>query len=312
MPEQRIIQIQGTYLKALTEPSCIVCIQKCVKRRIGFLCACPFIKKVLNDMKLKFKRPKKDTCNKCDQYKAQIDDLEKHKGTEGELDSIKQERDAHHAAANLARSKLQEDIIKCKEEPAQQSTLTFDLESTLPTPILSTNVIYYKRQLWTYNFGIHDCVSDVGHMYIWHEGQGSRGAQEISSCLQKHIHNNPSKTKTLVAWSDSCGGQNRNIKVTVTNMKIVQSNNNSYEEIIHKFLESGHSFLPNDSDFSDIEKRKKLHPNVYCPSDWCRIITESRRDAKKFQVVNMDTDDFLSTRRLEDAIINRKTTVSGE
>ena len=80
-------------------------------------------KKVLNDMKLKFKRPKKDTCNKCDQYKAQIDDLEKHKGTEGELDAIKQERDAHHAAANLARSKLQEDIIKCKEEPAQQSTL---------------------------------------------------------------------------------------------------------------------------------------------------------------------------------------------
>ena len=35
---------------------------------------------------------------------------------------------------------------------------------------------------------------------------------------------------TLVAWSDSCGGQNQNIKVTVTNKNKVQSNNNSYKK----------------------------------------------------------------------------------
>jgi len=42
-------------------------------------------------------------------------------------------------------------------------------------------------------------------------------------------------------------------------LEFVQDTTVSYNIITQKFLESGHSFLPNDLDFGDIEKRLKHH-----------------------------------------------------
>ncbi|CAG9828337.1 unnamed protein product [Diabrotica balteata] len=52
--------------------------------------------------------------------------------------------------------------------------------------------------------------------YVWLEGQAGRDAQEVSSCLRKHIMANVDKDVTnLTLWSDLCGGQNRNIKIVL-------------------------------------------------------------------------------------------------
>jgi len=82
--------------------------------------------------------------------------------------------------------------------------------------------------------------------------------------VQSELKTNPGKCE-LVTWSDSCGGQNRNIKMTLSMLKLVCSPNIQFTKITMKFLESGHSFLPNDSYFSDIEKRLKYHPDVFVP-----------------------------------------------
>ena len=39
-------------------------------------------------------------------------------------------------------------------------TFSFDLQKTLPTPALTTGAAYYKRQLRTYNLGVHSSTSD--------------------------------------------------------------------------------------------------------------------------------------------------------
>lgn len=127
--------------------------------------------------------------------------------------------------------------------------LTFDLEKTLPLPRIPTNIVYYKRQLWVYNCGIHSGTTDKGFCYTWVEGKAGRGAQEVISCLLKHIQNElPEGTEHLILWSDSCGGQNRNIKIELM-LKAVLHDHPTLKKITHKYPIPGHSFLPNDDDF---------------------------------------------------------------
>lgn len=66
----------------------------------------------------------------------------------------------------------------------------------------------------------------------------------------------------LVLWSDCCGEQNRNIKIVLM-MKSVLSSHATLRTIRLKYLESGHTFLPNDTDFSKIESQLKYHDRIY-------------------------------------------------
>lgn len=85
--------------------------------------------------------------------------------------------------------------------------LTFDLEQALATPLLTTNVVLYKRQLWAYNLGIHDCKTGKGCMHMWHKGIASQGSHEMGSCLLLHLRNMQSRATKLILYSNSCGGQ---------------------------------------------------------------------------------------------------------
>lgn len=68
----------------------------------------------------------------------------------------------------------------------------------------------------------------------------------------------------------------------------------------HKYLVRGHTFLPNDTDFGQIEKRKKS-ATVYPPEDWFRVVRESNQ-LKPFIVREMkqlhfkDWTSFLNSR----------------
>ena len=54
--------------------------------------------------------------------------------------------------AERAYQQLRENIALSQSD-TNHELLSFDLEQSLPTPVLTTNVVYYKRQLWTYNLG---------------------------------------------------------------------------------------------------------------------------------------------------------------
>lgn len=147
-------------------------------------------------------------------------------------------------------------------------TITFDLQKTLPLPRIPTNVVFYKRQLWVYNLGIHSGSNDQAHCYVWVEGEAGRGSQEVGSCILKHVRERLGNddVKNLILWSDSCGGQNRNIKLTLM-LKALLVDHPTLQTIKLRFLESGHSFLPNDTDFGRIECALKYHQRLYTPED---------------------------------------------
>lgn len=93
-------------------------------------------------------------------------------------------------------------------------------------------------------------------------------------------------------------------------MKLVQSTEIKAESIDMKFLVSGHSYLPNDSDFAIIESCAKKNQNIFSPDDWYHIIKTCKKKAP-FHLIQMTHQDFLSTKPLEQSIINRKVTVTG-
>ena len=185
---------------------------------------------------------------------------------------------------------------------ADKNILTFDLMQNLPVPTLTHGSMFYSRQLWVYNFGIHNATTGRATMCMWNESVASRGADEICSCLHYYLSKLPAKVKKLTCYSDSCFGQNKNFEmICFWNHQALTR----FEQIDHKFLVRGHTYLPNDRDFAHIEKRKDS-ALVHVPSDWEKVVREAC-PKKPFDVKPMESSDFSSlvqqhTRRKTDAV----------
>lgn len=261
------------------------------------------------EFNLHFKRPKKDTCKVCDGTKAC---LENEKLSVEDRNKYEEILRKHHDSVERKKLEYESDIKEAKESNGEIKCYTFDLQKTLETPSLSTSVAYYKRQLWTFNLCIYDEVADKGYMYMWSENMASRGADEIGSCIIKHLQTyNSVNTKKVYLYSDSCGGQNRNIKVTLLLKKLLYLLDN-VDIINQKYFISGHSWNSCDRCFAIIEKQRKFTTEVYVPKHWFNIVRLSKKKEPKFEVIQMAQNDFISSNTIINLIVNRKITTCNE
>lgn len=67
----------------------------------------------------------------------------------------------------------------------------------------------------------------------------------------------------------------------------------------------GHSYLPNDRDFGNIELAKKKKLAIYIPDDWYSLFRKPGRK-NPFSVCEMKSEDFVSIKSLKPHIVNRK------
>ncbi|XP_039281706.1 uncharacterized protein LOC111064507 isoform X2 [Nilaparvata lugens] len=251
---------------------------------------------------IKRKKLKKDTCNKCDELQTKMK-------FSSSSEHDKETLDDHHREAELARKEMNSDFSKAKEQENVES-LSYDLEKTFPLPRIPTNIVYYKRQINFYNSGIYSGKDNKGFFYVWMENIASRGAQEVGSCLRKNILNHVGpNVSELNLWSDSCGGQNRNIKIVLLLQTLFQEMP-FLEKIRFKYLIPGHSFMPNDSHFGDVESALRFQQRIYCPQDYINIM-KSCRKKNKFIVTEINGEDFKSTEVIEKSITNRKKDLHG-
>ena len=86
----------------------------------------------------------------------------------------------------------------------------------------------------------------------------------------------------LVSFSDGSTGQNKNY-LLVKFLADLQ-HEGIHKVINHKFLVRGHTFLENDRDFAQIEKRK-MTTQALVPNDWLTCLRVLRENVNGKDVV---------------------------
>ncbi|KAK5647846.1 hypothetical protein RI129_002738 [Pyrocoelia pectoralis] len=274
-------------------------VEKCKNENEKFSSEAMYRKIFHRDFNLHFHTPSKDTCSKCDTWKMKI-------CSENDMQlkqNYKTEHELHLRKAEKDRASMKEDKVLAILNPDKIYSFTFDLEKDLASPQLSCSIAYYKRNMYVYNLGCHNLATEQAYMYCWDETLASRGSQEISSCLRKHISTHAASYHHIIAYSDACTGQNRNIKTSLMWLKLLADSEN-LEVIDHKFLVSGHSYLPNDRDFGGVETFAK-GKFIVLPRDWYSIIQKAR-SRNPFIIHKMEQSEFFSSKSLEEVICHRK------
>lgn len=253
------------------------------------------------DFNIGFEPPKSDTCNYCDKVNIEMRGLSAESDND-RLNDLKTQKNEHLDHAKIAHNLLKS--YKDNNDPSL-AVICVDLQQALPTPKLTTGVQYYKRKLWTFNFGVHNIKTGRAVMYMWNEAGGKRGSAEIASCVMHYVDGNiDSSVNKLIIFSDNCGGQNKNINVVLACLQKIHQGR--FTTIEHIFMIPGHSYLPCDRDFGNIEKKIK-HVEVYSQDHYATLI-RSARTTRPFTVFQMDRSRFLDFAVLQNMITKRPTT----
>lgn len=94
-------------------------------------------------------------------------------------------------------------------------------------------------------------------------------------------------------------------------LKVVLDSHPTLKTVTFKYLESGHTFMLNDTDFSKIETMLKYHERIYTVEEYINIIKKCKRK-NPLQVYRMQKNDFMSTKVLEKNTTNRKLFITKE
>lgn len=263
---------------------------------------------------LSFKYQKYDTCKICNS-------IEEKKVNNDQPDLplelrqvLEQKKNEHLGSIANTKAHFEMDYERVSNSNGDIQLFTFALQKIMETPSLTTAEAYYKRKLWTYNFCIYDEMQRKGYVYIWSESVALRGAEEIGSCLMRFLQEIlPPNAKHVILYSDSCGGQNRSIKLTMLLKKFLCSSASSaLQTIEQKFFITGHNFNSCDRCFGLIEKQRRMTPQIYSPVHWIELISQSKKSEPKFEVMEMTSNDFYTSKDLEDLIVNRKMFTTGD
>ena len=104
------------------------------------------VREIFNtEFNLAFKRRHTDTCKTCDAFNAALQNPQL---TNEDRQKLQQEQWEHHVLADRVLETFQNDVENSKKTN-DTIVLTFDLQKALETPNISTNVAFYKRQIWT-------------------------------------------------------------------------------------------------------------------------------------------------------------------
>lgn len=163
-----------------------------------------------------------------------------------------------------------------KEEPPGVVQFSFDCQRNLVTPKLPDQIAYYSRQLYTYNCTVvqgsskSKLTNDRVTLFTWMEHEYKKSSNEISSAVWHCLTEvDLTHCSTVRLCADGCGGQNRNsAMITMACYFLFQVAPGNVKRIELVFPVRGHSFLPSDRVFGNIEKVLRKIPVICDPTQY--------------------------------------------
>lgn len=222
------------------------------------------------EFNLGFGNPKTDVCSTCIELNEKI---------KAENDPAKKNEVMTSLRVHKLRSKAFFKMMQEKED--DMITFSFDCQKNSPLPRIPDQSAYYSRQFYLYNFTIVQGTSkdkldkDTTFAYTWTENEFGKTANQISSAVYDRLNKTNLAGITVIRlFADGCGGQNKNsIMLGMLSKWLLEHATVKKIEII--FPVTGHSFMPPDRVFGNIEKVIKKREVIIQPEEYCNVISSN-------------------------------------
>ncbi|RUS72208.1 hypothetical protein EGW08_020035 [Elysia chlorotica] len=245
-----------------------------------------------------FGYPRKDTCSTCDGLKCKIE------GGNTQLNELPpdseraalllRQKDGQKSTFELHQRKGEVfyDRKKAARMGAQRSdgmeAVCFDYQKNLPCPNITTQDVYYSRQLSFHSFNIHVLSSDKVFFYCYDETVGKKGSDDVCSmlfdCFSRLFSHD---VKHISLFCDSCAGQNKNWTVLRFMYYLVHMAKR-FDTITMTLPVRGHSYMECDRDMANVDQSSPAE----VPDDWRKVLEAARVKPEPFNVINMTSEKF--------------------
>lgn len=173
----------------------------------------------------------------------------------------------------------------CRKDKTKEA-IVFDYSKNYHVPNITTNDVYYKRQLSIFMFNIHVLSTGQSVFYIYPENTANKGSDEVCSFLHHFLYNIlDSNVTDLEAFCDSCSGQNKN-NIVFKFFHHVVVKEKKLKSVTCSFPVRGHSY-------NECDKNSALIPGNHeaqLPEDWAEALRNCRQKPSPFQVIEVDQE----------------------
>lgn len=248
---------------------------------------------------LSFGYPRTDTCSTCDEFNAKLRCLHAEKDAL-EIRELTLQNELHKRKAEAFYDRKRS-AKRQSRKSSNYVTIAMDFQKNVYVPNISTNDVYWLRQLSLYSFNIHVLSTGQSLFYTYPQTIAKKGANEVISFLFHFITNHlDEKTTHLHIFCDSAGGQNKNFAMFKFMHYIVHSAK-LLESIKITYPERGHSYLECDKNMGLVNLKTRMEH----PDEWIDVLKSSRSRPAPFEVINVsqnivkEWDSFLAPRYLK-------------
>lgn len=250
-----------------------------------------YYKKIFKEQfSLSFGCPQVDTCSTCEELDTKI--KSKVLNETAKMVALA-EKSVHKKRAKKFYNQLKSISQRCKVDDAVGG-ICIDYMQNLQLPVIPVQESFYLRQLTVNVLCIHNLKDDKVSFYVYHEGTGTKGPNEVVSFLLHYLDSHPEfqSVAHFHFFSDACAAQNRNHTIVRFFSALVSTNR--FQKVEQYYPTRGHSFLPCDRDFAILKRKIKKSDRIYTLKEYVELIITSNKSLNRFTVVLPNSDDILN------------------